>query len=466
MTTVALVRTRLRQTVSFHENIALVAWWAAHLERAGAWITPGRRRQALSLLSLVFLVTSVTRKSTGAGPDLTLAPGLRALLLVPYVLGFLSLCYLGAVHFRRLPEVIRRRPQIVLHLFFWSMLVTLWLTPGSDGLWRALFAQFALILPFLLWRCGYLLKSGQRGKAANTSLADHLFYLWPVWRGSETPYGKGFDYLTRSEAQSTEALARSQLAGLKLLLLAQVWRGVMLLMRGAVYGDAKTPLAGMLHGHSLGMPWLQDLIRGTATASLLTAWVSVYCDLIWNTLKLAVKGHEYIGVLRLCGFNVFRNTYKPLLSESIVEFWNRYYYYFKELMVEFFFYPVFARYKTQPWLRTLLAIFAAAFVGNLYYHVIQQEKLLVVGNFSELWNLLHARIFYCFLLATGIYVSMLREQGRRGQPAGARGGVTRRLLRIGGVWTFYGLIHIWGVGSGQATFGQRTRFLLSLFALG
>jgi hypothetical protein len=42
-------------------------------------------------------------------------------------------------------------------------------------------------------------------------------------------------------------------------------------------------------------------------------------------------GHMIIGTLRLFGFNVFRNTYKPLLSESILEFWNRYYYYFKEL---------------------------------------------------------------------------------------------------------------------------------------
>ena len=43
-----------------------------------------------------------------------------------------------------------------------------------------------------------------------------------------------------------------------------------------------------------------------------------------------------VGYLRLCGFNVFRNTYKPLLAETMVEFWNRYYYYFKELLVNFF----------------------------------------------------------------------------------------------------------------------------------
>ena len=30
--------------------------------------------------------------------------------------------------------------------------------------------------------------------------------------------------------------------------------------------------------------------------------------------------------------------------EPVVEFWNRFYYYFKELLVEFFFYPVYARY--------------------------------------------------------------------------------------------------------------------------
>ena len=31
------------------------------------------------------------------------------------------------------------------------------------------------------------------------------------------------------------------------------------------------------------------MIRGTASASVVTAWVSVYCDLIWNTLRIAAK---------------------------------------------------------------------------------------------------------------------------------------------------------------------------------
>ena len=119
----------------------------------------------------------------------------------------------------------------------------------------------------------------------------------------------------------------------------------------------------------------------------------------------------------------------------------------------------------RPWLRTFLAIFAAAFVGNIYYHLIQQVDLLAIGDFADLWRVLHARIFYCFLLATGICISMLREQRRRGRSANDRTRVTRRIVRIAGVWTFYSVIHIWGVAGGTATFGQRIHFFLSLLAL-
>jgi hypothetical protein len=75
---------------------------------------------------------------------------------------------------------------------------------------------------------------------------------------------------------------------------------------------------------------------------------------------------------------------------------------------------------------------------------------------------LRSRFFYCFLLAIGIYVSMLREQ-RRGGQGPAAGGVAR-ILRIFGVWTFFSLIFIWNVRNG-ADFSTRVEFFLSLFGL-
>lgn len=457
------VRSSLRAAANFHEHEGLIAWWARRLERAAAWLTAGRRRHLLSVVSLALLASSIADRPATPSAALALAPALRVLLGAPCLLALFFLCYLAAVHYRRLPEAVRRRPQVALHLCFWAALAVLWATPEDEGLWRRVLALIALVTPFAIWRCGYLLKTGQRGRAAGTAFADHLFYLWPAWRGTETPYGKGWDYLSRHEAPSAEALARSQLAGVKLLLLAQVWSAVMLLMRAAVYGDPGSPLAAALGGWSLGTPRLPDLVLSGARVPAATAWATAYFELIWRTLRLAVRGHEYIGVLRLCGFNVFRNTYKPLLADSIVEFWNRYYYYFKELLVEFFFFPTFARYRVRPWLRTLLAVFAAAFAGNLYYHLIDPEELLVLGDVSALWALVQARAVYCFLLAAGIYVSMQREQGRRGAAPAGRGGPARRLLRIAGVWTFYGIIQIWD--GGVATSAQRLRFFLSLFAL-
>jgi len=59
---------------------------------------------------------------------------------------------------------------------------------------------------------------------------------------------------------------------------------------------------------------------------------------------------------------------------------------------------------------------------------------------------------------------MLREQRRRGAGA-ARPTRRRRMTRIFGVWTFFALLHIWGVGRQSPTFAERIRFFLSLFAL-
>ncbi len=68
----------------------------------------------------------------------------------------------------------------------------------------------------------------------------------------------------------------------------------------------------------------------------------------------------------------------------MVEFWNRYYYYFKEIMVEFFFYPTFIGwFRKWPRLRLFAAVYMAAFVGNMYYHLIGKEEKLAARGFSR-----------------------------------------------------------------------------------
>ena len=430
------------------------------------WLTPPARRRMLLSLAALGVGTVTTLQTLAKHEGLSLpAGGWHGALVVLAQFLLLWLLYRAAVSFGRLPAPVRRHPQWALHASYWLMLVVLWTTTPAAGLWRAVLFGLALLYPVVIWRCAYLVLAGQHGRMKGTGITDHVFYLWPAYGGSNTPYGKGLGYLSQHEASTTEELARSQLAGIKLLLLAVVWRLVLTLFEGTVYGlgNGLTRATG---GLTLGVPDLSALLAQTGSPAPMQGWMSVYCQLFEDVLRLAVKGHLIVGMLRLWGFNVFRNTYKPLLAESVVEFWNRYFYYFKELLSTFFFMPTFTgvgkRLRHWPRLRLLAAVFAAAFVGNVYYHVIKDAAAMAQGQLLLVLQAQQSRMFYCLLLALGIFVSMLREQQRRGQSA--RGGTAPRWLRVFGVWTFFSLISIWNTDGG-APFLNRVHFFLGMFHL-
>jgi len=449
-----------RRLGQLHEDPAVVARWQAWTGPLLSRLTPPRRRALLALGALYVVVRRPLKEMAPAVDARAPAGPLVGAMVVVLCLVVVALAYLAARRFASLPAVVRGRPQLWLHGGFWAIVVLGWLVPDRGGAVALTFWGLVLALPLLLWRMGYLLLSGQRGRMASTRFSDHLLYLYPAYGGSNTPYGKGLDHLARHEAGTDEALARSQLAGLKLLLLAAIYHGLLDLMAGLVYAETRAPLSA----HGLGLSRLEALLPAAGRAPWTAAWAALYAGLVWDVLKLAARGHEIVGILRVFGFNVFRNTYKPLLAPSVVEFWNRYYYYFKELLVEFFFFPTYVRrFRHHPRLRILAATLAAAGLGNLYYHLLQNDAFLLTLDWAGLRPWLEARAFYCLALALGIYVSMRREQRRRGATA-ATASLPTRVRRIAGVWTFFALISIWADAS-SATFGQRVEFFVSLFGL-
>ena len=449
----------------FHENPAVITWWCARLGGVLGWLKPSRRRAILAVAALGAGVV-IPQNMLDSHKGWSVAPsGPEIACVIVALFAILGLMYRAAAGFSSLPAMIRRHPQLTLHLLYWGFLALLWTSGPVTGGWRTVLFGIAIIFPFLIWRCGFLLLSGQHGRMAGTRFSDHLIYLWPAYGGNDTPYGKGLGYLSQCEAKTQIELARSQLAGIRLILLGLCWGLVMYVLEGVVYGDGNS-LTRVIGGRTLGIPALGQLVKQGAEAPLAASWASIYCELVKQVLRHAAGGHVIIGVLRLFGFNVFRNTYKPLLAESVVEFWNRYYYYFKELMATFFFLPTYAalgrRLGKWPQLRLFAAVFAAAFAGNVYYHLIKVSERMAEGRVLEELFEHRSRIFYCFLLALGIFVSMLRQQRLRGQPPAA--GTANRILRIAGVWTFFSLIFIWNV-RGRATFGNRLDFFLGMFGL-
>lgn len=435
-----------------HKEPPVIEAWLALFGPILRWLTPSRRRFLLCLAAFYIAVKYSLRTVERLGSSLGNTPNLAyAFPLFIALFAFVFVGWFAAKNFASLPLFGRRRPQICLHAIFWMLLVVAWITKPTRGPSQILLFASIFALPFLLWRVGYMMFTAQHGKIARTSFADHLFYLFPYWGGSDTPYGKGFDYLAANEARDETALAKSQLAGLKCFVLAGLWAITKALLVATVFVDGRVPRMDVAFANLELYPiWLR--------------WIALYLELVWSVLSVAITGHLIIGWLRLFGFHVFRNTYKPLLSESIIEFWNRYYYYFKELLVNFFFYPIFTRhFKRSPRLRIIAAVFAAAFVGNIYYHWLRLDKELAIGDFRGMWVILESRVFYCFLLAVGISVSMLREQKR--VKANLTQSTTRRAVAIFGVWTFFGVIHIWALKA-PAPLLIRTKFFLGLFGLG
>jgi hypothetical protein len=460
------LRAAYRTISQFHENRRLIAWLSA--QPWVIWLSPERRKSVLFYGAMIAGAVGVFSRNAKWRDYRALAPWLEHGLAFVFLLGLIYALYRAAINFKDLPPNVRRRPQICFHLLFWLLLGFLWFFPERGGLSLAVLSVIAASFPYLIWRAGYMLLSGQRGKALNSRFRDHLFYIWPIWDGTNTPPGKGHDYLSRMVAQTPESYARTLLGGFKLLLVVALWSVFLELIGALVYGDPKSSFNALFRGYTLGIPRLKQILSEQMALPLVQVWLSLYLELIWETLSLAAKGHVWVGVIRLFGFNIFRNTYKPLLAQTIVEFWNRYYYYFKELMMEFFFLPIYARYfRNSPRLRVISAVFAAAFVGNMYYHLLQHKEPLIFGEWSKLWRLLGARLIYCGMLASGIAVSMLRQQRQRSRahvmPAGASQRL-RRLRGIAGVWTFFAVINFWNVIS-NLTIAERARLFFSLFGL-
>ena len=453
------------RVVSWHEDAAIIAWWRTRWGAGLRWLTPARRRVLLATAAGLVGISQLVRV-TASVEDLPSSMDIVAsAVAVTAACAFLGVVFAAAAHFAALPAVIRRHPQIALHGIFWGLLLVLWNTSPDGAGWRNVLLGVALILPLLLWRIGYLLLSAQRGKVAGTRFSDHLIYLLPLQASwfAFLPFGKGLDYLARHEARDEDALARSQVAGLKLLLLALLWYVALAFMHALLYGSpnwANRALGGLVLAN---LPPFGHLLAQGGDAPLWDSWVSIYCELVRRVLQVAILGHVFVGVIRLFGFNIFRNTYKPLLAETVSQFWARLEFYYKELLVDFFFLPTFAKwFRRRPALRMFAAVFAAAVVGNTYCHLIGLDHgVLVLQNVEAVWSH-HSRLFYCLLLAIGIFVSMRREQRRNAQLP--RAGIARRLGRLAGVWTFFAMIRIWDHFP-EVPFLTRTQFFLSLFGL-
>jgi hypothetical protein len=326
-----------------------------------------------------------------------------------------------------------------------------------------------LVLSRYAFYLGYTLQEARQENP--TPFFFQLGYYYPFWCGSYLlsflPIPKGAGYLRRIECKNDEELAVVRLKAIKLL----IWAVWVLIFRElwthVLHGTSfRFPFLDPFPG-SLHLPYyttaLSDIHKGNSYAPG-SAWLILISSAFGDLQNITIKGGVMIALARMAGFNALRVTYKVLYARTFVEYWNRYVYYFKEILVDFFFYPTFLRFfKRHPRFRVFFAILAAATFGNCVVHL-----LIDVGFFFEL-GLRRALVsfvpyvLYASILGTVIGVSYLRTERQR---AILRGGWLRREV-LSRVLVLGFMLQMWVIGNWmpQFTLNDYGRFFLSLWGI-
>ncbi|MGD2117006.1 MAG: hypothetical protein PVG66_01490 [Chromatiales bacterium] len=339
-----------------------------------------------------------------------------------------------------------QRPVLIQHFVFICLLI-LAASPLLHGI--SLVSLWSLIAVFAayFWYLSYALIS-QRQKQP-PSILFHLATFHPFFGSTATPLAKGASNWRDVEAQTSEELAITQLKAVKLIVWAFILKVVLWIFRKVVY-------------ELLGVPTLktafdQFLDFGVTTGPIGAA--SILANFFEQLLLAAVWGHVIIATARLAGFRLLRNTWRPLSSRTVAEFWNRYYYYFKEVLVQVYFYPTYVRYfKRHLRLRIAFATFMAAGVGNWFFHFMLETPR--IAHFGILDTLIYMQTyaFYCVVLVAGIVISQLR--GWRPDPK--YGWWRNSFIPALNVMLFYGFLSTFDGPQGHVALKDHFAFLFQI----
>ncbi len=438
---------------------------------------PRYRRELLTLSTAGWLLFNHSWIDTGLLRRIAAAEALPAgwtlqfQLAAVLILVFVSLgVVLRAVRLGR-PGLLARRPVLVIVCCYFILLVCAGALPLHGSIRLAAWMFVAVLGPYL-WYFAYAAADQHSKQPDSYFLQFGTFY--PFWRAplvSPTPIGKGATYLRKTEARTPRELAVTQLKAIKLLLWLLVLSAVLHLIRAMVHGDTHNLFARLFHAlhmtvPALALPTLPAALDRVAAGLPLpapVAWASMISRFIEEILGLAIAGNTVVACCRMAGFNILRNTYKPVYATSIADFWNRYYYYFKELLVDMFFFPAYTRYfKKHRRLRLAAATVAAATIGNMLYHFGRDFHFVFELG---LWKALvgyQVYAFYTVVLGCGIVFSQLRAK----RTASASTSLGGRIFTSGRVLAFYALLGVFAEGDRAHPLATHFSFLMHLLPLG
>ncbi len=351
---------------------------------------------------------------------------------------------------RRHPQSILARRPLVTLLLLEVILVGLSAPPVTHGLMRAMLWSLLVVLTPYVWFLPFAIMDQRSREPSPPGLQIAL--LRPFWSPAYLPFGKGAALLRKTLSKTPRDLSITQLKALKLL----VWSNVLFGMQATIE---------WLGEYLLKTPSLQEAIDAFLNGHphpIASRWLALILEVATYSLNIALWAALFIGIARLAGYRLPRGSWRPLQSRTLMDYFNRFHYYFKELLVDLFFMPTFfTLFKRHPRLRMFFATFMAAGVGNAIWHFFYEIRLVATLGLANALESFTSYAFYCVVLATGIGLSQVRANRGIRPPSTPLGRAYSFLF----VWSFVVGLHVFGDESRNHTLSERCRFLASLFGV-
>ena len=438
---------------------------------------PSRRRLLLSLGTLYWLIAHhawfikwhvLARIAKSEGQRTDWSPGwLQAILLAGIFCG-VWMYFRHVIRWRG--SFLARHSAFVLVGGFLSLLLAAGILPLHGAARMLVWSILVLLSPYL-WFFAYSLQDA--AFKAPDAFTRQFGTFHPFWLGSlwMQPVPKGSAYLRRVEALNAKDFSIVRLKAVKLLLWITVLNRLVLEPLKAVAYGGTSPVLLVVFGHAgrklpaLSFPTLEAAIQQTASGAPLPAdlaWASVIGHFMTAILVMYCNGNLIVACCRMAGFKVLRSSYRPLQAVTIAEFWNRYNYYFKELLTDFFFYPTYLRYFKHSRLRTFIATLSAATLGQFVYHIIRDYHYFQEVGLSKAICGFQVYAFFTLVLGLGIAISQVGSTTSRRDLAGKP--LYRRVLASVLVMMFFALLEVFDFDPSPYTLVTHLKFFFSLFS--
>ncbi|MGE0763685.1 MAG: hypothetical protein AB7N80_10445 [Bdellovibrionales bacterium] len=273
----------------------------------------------------------------------------------------------------------------------------------------ALQASFLISLTKFIWYFAYDLQRNPNQQPFKW--IQHLAYYRPFWSFFfYAPIPKGENYWHQIEIQDPHQLAIQRVKAVTLVLWATVLEFTRLQLNQFLQqiADSK-PDKEFVYSIQQSLAQLSQ----PQPLSISQAWTSVLIDFADNLLLFTAYGHFIIGLVWFIGYRAPLNTNRPLTAKTPLDFFQRYNFYFKELLFQFFFFPVFARLNRLPdkW-RIAVSLFVAVGIGNfLIIWGRNTDTHLKMGLPQSLSHFSNYAV-YCVLLTLLLLPSTLASMAR------------------------------------------------------